>query len=174
MTQPQKKNTLERVNEIIAAKCEIDIEKIKPAARLREDLCVDSLDAYESLYQIEEEFGMTISDEELVSWSTVRDVYNTVLSKTGEHTYYEKGKILSKVEELISKHYHASKRRLKGNPNVAAWLPGSGIKMNLLNNATVMFKTEFRDIPPSKLNHKKDFYKAILCKVYMEKKIYSI
>ena len=65
---------LERVKKIIAAQLGIDEKKIKPETRILEDLQADSLDMIEMITEIESEFNISISDEEIATLRTVKDV----------------------------------------------------------------------------------------------------
>ena len=55
----------EKVKEIIVETLSCDADKVTPDARLAEDLEADSLAAVELSMALEEEFGVTIADEEL-------------------------------------------------------------------------------------------------------------
>ena len=61
----------EKVKEIIVETLSCDADKVTPDARLAEDLEADSLAAVELSMALEEEFGVTIADEEL-PWSWAR------------------------------------------------------------------------------------------------------
>ncbi len=61
----------EKVKEIIIDKLNVDVEKIVPEARFREDLKADSLDLVELIMAFEETFGGTISDEDAQKITTV-------------------------------------------------------------------------------------------------------
>ena len=59
--------TNEKLKEIIAAQLRIDPSKIADDIDIVDDLGADSLDVVEILMVIEEEFGVTIPDDEIVS-----------------------------------------------------------------------------------------------------------
>lgn len=65
---------LEKLKEIIAEKLGTDIDDIKEESRFKEDLEADSLDLFELVMAIEEEFGATIPSEDLEKLATVGDV----------------------------------------------------------------------------------------------------
>ncbi len=65
---------LDRVKKIISAQLGIDEKKIKPETRILEDLQADSLDMIEMITEIESEFNISISDEEIATLRTVQDV----------------------------------------------------------------------------------------------------
>jgi|TARA_R100000426_G_scaffold69727_1_gene48484 acyl carrier protein len=58
-----------------------DVEKIKPEAKLIDDLGADSLTAVEIVMEIEKELGVDIDDSEVEKIVTVQDVINIVESK---------------------------------------------------------------------------------------------
>ena len=64
----------EKVKEIIVETMSCDADKVTPDARLAEDLEADSLAAVELSMALEEEFGVTIADEELPNMKTVGDL----------------------------------------------------------------------------------------------------
>ena len=64
----------DQVKAIIVETLTCDESAVVPEARLREDLDADSLDATELIMNLEERFGMAISDEESQKLSTVADV----------------------------------------------------------------------------------------------------
>ena len=65
---------LEKLKEIIAEKLGADIDDINEESRFKEDLEADSLDLFELVMAIEEEFGATIPSEDLEKLATVGDV----------------------------------------------------------------------------------------------------
>ena len=58
-----------------------DVEKIKPEAKLIDDLGADSLTAVEIVMELEKELGVDIYDSELEKIVTVQDVINIVEAK---------------------------------------------------------------------------------------------
>ncbi len=58
-----------------------DVEKIKPEAKLIDDLGADSLTAVEIVMEIEKELGVDIDDSEVEKIVTVQDIINIVESK---------------------------------------------------------------------------------------------
>ena len=52
----------------------MDESEVRPDASLTNDLGADSLDVMQLLMTIEDEYGVTIPDEELTSFETVQDV----------------------------------------------------------------------------------------------------
>lgn len=65
---------LEKIKEIAADNLGIEAEKITENASFKEDLGVDSLDLFELVMALEEEFDLEIPSEDLEQLSTVGDV----------------------------------------------------------------------------------------------------
>ncbi len=70
--------TFEKVREIIVDTLSIDMEDIQIDSSLAEDLDADSLDAVELNIAVEEFYGISIPDEELVNLKTVRDIVDYI------------------------------------------------------------------------------------------------
>jgi len=70
-----------KVIKIVAEKLNIEDKNISAASRFQEDLGADSLDIVELLMEIEEEFGVSISDEESEKLKTVGDAVKFIGSK---------------------------------------------------------------------------------------------
>ena len=68
----------EQVKDALVESLNIDGEGITPESRLKEDLEIDSLAAVELSLDLETEFDVEISDEELV---TVEDIVKLIESK---------------------------------------------------------------------------------------------
>ena len=64
----------EKVKAIIANELNIDESKITLESSLSEDLGADSLDAVELIMALEDEFGVSVSDEDAQSIKTVGDI----------------------------------------------------------------------------------------------------
>ena len=63
-----------KVNEVLSKQLRISVDKIDNDAGIMEDLGADSLDVVEMLMTIEDQFGVTIPDEDVVQLRTVRDI----------------------------------------------------------------------------------------------------
>ena len=70
----------ERCLTMIANQKSISVESIQPSQSL-EELQFDSLDKVTLVFDIEEEFHLTITDDELASLLTVGDIINGVEQK---------------------------------------------------------------------------------------------
>ncbi len=62
-----------KVKDLIVDKLSVSPDKVTMDANFRNDLKADSLDTYELVYAIEEELGITISDEMANEFETVGD-----------------------------------------------------------------------------------------------------
>ncbi len=62
-----------KVKDLVVEKLGIDPAKVTMEASFRKDLGADSLDTYELVYAIEEETGITISDDMANEFETVGD-----------------------------------------------------------------------------------------------------
>ena len=65
---------LEKIQAMLAEALNLPISKVTPDAKIVDDLGADSLDVVELLSQLEDEYGITIPDEEVESLVTVADV----------------------------------------------------------------------------------------------------
>jgi Acyl carrier protein len=65
---------IEKVKDLLAKQMRIDVKTLDEDTDIMEDLGADSLDIVEMLMAIEENFGITVSDEEAVNLRTIRDV----------------------------------------------------------------------------------------------------
>ncbi|MEE0966556.1 MAG: acyl carrier protein [Bacilli bacterium] len=71
----------EQVKNALVESLNIDGDDIKLESLLNEDLGVDSLDAVELSLDLETEFDVEISDEELASLKTVKDIVDLIEAK---------------------------------------------------------------------------------------------
>lgn len=68
----------EKVIEMLASQLNISKDKVQLNAKLIEDLGADSLDMVEMLMLVEEEFGLSIPDEDAINLKTVGDIINYI------------------------------------------------------------------------------------------------
>ena len=73
-----------QLQDILAKQLNISKDKITPESRLLEDLNADSLDFVELLMTLEDEFGITISDEDAKNLLVLGDLADYVESKIDE------------------------------------------------------------------------------------------
>ncbi|MCL2546676.1 MAG: acyl carrier protein [Oscillospiraceae bacterium] len=67
-------STLDKVKEVLATQLDIDVDKIEDTTDIAEDLGADSLDVVELMFSIEEEYNITIDEEQIRKFKTVADV----------------------------------------------------------------------------------------------------
>ncbi len=72
---------LERLQAVIADKLSVEVSEVTPEATFREDLGADSLDLFEMVMGIEEEFGISIENEDLEKIQTVGDALAYITDK---------------------------------------------------------------------------------------------
>ena len=66
--------TFEKVKSLLASQLTIVKDTIKLESKIVEDLGADSLDVVELLMTLEDEFGVSVTDEEAVALKTVKDI----------------------------------------------------------------------------------------------------
>lgn len=71
----------EKLQSIIAGQLNVDAEAVKPESSFKEDLNADSLDLFELVMSMEDEFGVEIPSEDLEKLSTVQDVMDYLSDK---------------------------------------------------------------------------------------------
>lgn len=64
----------EKMKEMIAEQLNVDAQEIKPETNFKEDLGADSLDLFELVMALEEEYGTEIPSEDLEKIATVKDL----------------------------------------------------------------------------------------------------
>jgi len=74
--------SFEKVKKLLAEQLNIAPEKIAMTSKVIDDLGADSLDVVEMLMTLEDEFNITVSDEESVNLKTVGDIVNLIDSKS--------------------------------------------------------------------------------------------
>ncbi|MGN0367815.1 MAG: acyl carrier protein [Wujia sp.] len=67
---------LEKLKEIIAEQLSVDESEIELSTSFKDDLGADSLDLYELVMALEEEYGCEIPADDVANMSTVEDVVN--------------------------------------------------------------------------------------------------
>ena len=72
---------LEKMKTIIAEQLSVDADSIQADSNFKEDLGADSIDLFELVMALEEEFGVEIPSEDLESIATVNDVMEYLKNK---------------------------------------------------------------------------------------------
>lgn len=73
--------TFEKVKKLLADQLNVDANTITEKSKVIDDLGADSLDVVEMLMTLEDEFNVTVSDEESVNLKTVGDIVKLIDSK---------------------------------------------------------------------------------------------
>ncbi|PWM65252.1 MAG: acyl carrier protein [Clostridiales bacterium] len=72
---------VEKIIDLLAKQFRIDPSTIDADTNIVEDLGADSLEVVDMLMAIEENFGITVSDEEALTLKTVKDVADFIEKK---------------------------------------------------------------------------------------------
>ena len=72
---------LEKLQEVVVDKLGVEASEVVLTATFREDLGADSLDLFEVVMGLEEEFGISIDNEDLESIQTVGDALNYIKAR---------------------------------------------------------------------------------------------
>ncbi len=72
--------TVDKVKELISQQLNKPVEEITEEKEVVKDLGADSLDVVEMLMSLEEDFNITVSEEEAVNIKTVGDIVNLIES----------------------------------------------------------------------------------------------
>ncbi|MBE6136875.1 MAG: acyl carrier protein [Erysipelotrichaceae bacterium] len=72
---------LEKVKEVLVQTTNIDPNEVTMEASLKDDLGVDSLDSVEIILELESQFNVKISDDELAELKTIGDIVNILNNK---------------------------------------------------------------------------------------------
>ncbi len=65
---------LNKVKEVVVEQLGVDISDLKPETSLKDDLNADSLDLFQIIMSLEEEFGIEIPTEDTESINTIGDI----------------------------------------------------------------------------------------------------
>ena len=72
---------LEKMQELIADQLSVDADSITESSNFKDDLGADSLDLYELIMALEEEYDVEIPTDDLENIATVGDVINFLKDK---------------------------------------------------------------------------------------------
>lgn len=73
--------TSDKVKELIASQLNKKLEEVTEDKEIVKDLGADSLDVVEMLMGLEEEYGITVPEEDAINIKTVGDIINLIESK---------------------------------------------------------------------------------------------
>jgi acyl carrier protein len=74
---------MDLVREHLVNELELSPDQVVPEARFKEDFDADSLDLYELVMELEDQYGISVSQKEAAEIVTVKDAVEFVLAKTG-------------------------------------------------------------------------------------------
>jgi acyl carrier protein len=74
-----REEVLTLVRDHLAEELEVDAAEIGEATRFKEDLDADSLDLYELVMELEDTYGISVSEEQAAKIATVDDAVQFVL-----------------------------------------------------------------------------------------------
>ena len=74
-----REEVLTLVREHLAEELEVDVAEIREGTRFKEDLDADSLDLYELVMELEDRYGISVSEEQAAKIATVGDAVEFVL-----------------------------------------------------------------------------------------------
>ena len=81
MTTLSRDEVMTKVREHLVAELELEPGEVGDATRFKEDLDADSLDLYELVMELEDSYGITVSEEEAARIETVGDAVDFVLGR---------------------------------------------------------------------------------------------
>ena len=73
----------ERINHFLVEEMEIDPDRIKPDARLKEDMGIDSLEVVDTVVFVENEFGFKMKSEEFKEIKTYGQFVDYITKRVG-------------------------------------------------------------------------------------------
>jgi acyl carrier protein len=76
-------HVLQKVREHLSTELEVSLDQLSESTRLREDLDADSLDLYELVMELEDTYGISVSEEEAAEIATVGEAVNFVADRLG-------------------------------------------------------------------------------------------
>jgi acyl carrier protein len=75
----KRDEVLKLVREHLAEELEVDVERISEGTRFKEDLDADSLDLYELVMELEDRYGVSVSEQQASRIVTVGDAVGFVV-----------------------------------------------------------------------------------------------
>ena len=81
MAAMERDEVMKLVRDHLSTELEVAPEKIQPETRFREDLEADSLDLYELVMELEDRYGIRVSEEEAAEIETVGDAVDFVTAR---------------------------------------------------------------------------------------------
>ena len=75
----QNDEIIRKINQLLIDEIEIDETQINPAADLKKDLVIDSLDFVDLFVIVENNFGFKMKAEEMTDVKSLQDFYNYII-----------------------------------------------------------------------------------------------
>ena len=76
-----KEEIIGKVNAFLTDEFELEPNQITPAAVLKDDLEIESLDFVDIAVIIEKDFGFKVKSEEMVNVRTLQDLYDYIITR---------------------------------------------------------------------------------------------
>ena len=77
----QKEEIIRKINQLLIEEIEIDETQIHPAADLKKDLGIDSLDFVDLFVIVENNFGFKMKAEEMADVKSLQDFYSYIINR---------------------------------------------------------------------------------------------
>jgi acyl carrier protein len=77
----ERDQVMAKVREHLAAELEVSADEITEATSFRDDLDADSLDLYELVMELEDTYGVSVSEEQASKITTVGDAVDFVVGR---------------------------------------------------------------------------------------------
>ena len=81
----QNEEIIRKIDHLLIEEIEIDENQISPAAELKKDLGIDSLDFVDLFVIIEQNFGFKMKAEEMADVKTLQDFYNYIIHRVNSN-----------------------------------------------------------------------------------------
>jgi acyl carrier protein len=81
MAAMERDEVMKLVRDHLSGELEVEPARIQPETRFREDLDADSLDLYELVMELEDRYGIRVSEEEAARIETVGDAVDFVTDR---------------------------------------------------------------------------------------------
>jgi acyl carrier protein len=82
--QEDQKMDLDKIKEVVAEQLGVDVTELREETSLKDDLNADSLDLFQIIMSLEEEFGIEIPTEDAESICTIGDIEKYLENKNTE------------------------------------------------------------------------------------------
>ena len=78
MSENTKDDIFQWLQERLKSDFQLSVEDLQPTAHLMDDLDLDSIDAVDLSIRVEEKYDLSLSQEDLKSMQTIRDVVDLI------------------------------------------------------------------------------------------------